>query len=191
MSINKLVVAVTGTPGVGKSVFAKQLSSKSPHSKVIELNDLVSKGHLYSGIDRFGSKIVNISALNTALRREVRRSSGLIIVAGHLVPELNFGQRITVVLRFGLKKLMARLRKRQYPKEKIKENLISEALDYCGVGVTGKSAEVYEVESAIDRRTLMHYILAVYGGARPARPKARSINKMGELRELIEDGMSL
>jgi adenylate kinase len=191
VSINRLVVAVTGTPGVGKSLFSKQLASKARNAKVIEINDIVHQNGLYSGLDKFGSKIVDLRALNSALKRKVRASQGLVIVAGHLVPDLNFGQRITIVLRLSLKGLKARLRKRKYPEEKIKENLISEALDYCGIGVAGKGAEVYEAESAKERRALMGYVLSVYGGKPQPRPKPKSISKMGELLELIKEGYPL
>ena len=191
MSINKLVVAVTGTPGAGKSLFAKQLAGMAHRARIIEINDIVAKHGLYSGTDRFGSRIVKIGALNAALKREVRNSSGLVLVVGHLVPELDAGQRITVVLRLKLKSLIMRLRRRHYQKGKIDENVIAEALDYCGIKVAGKCKEVYEAESESDRRALMKYILAVYSGAARARPKSNSISKMGELLKLISEGYGL
>lgn len=191
MSIHKLIVAVTGTPGAGKSLFAKQLASKAQNAKIIEINDIVHKHKLYSGTDRFGSKIVRIGALNTALRKEVRDSSGLVLVVGHLVPDLNPGQRITIVLRLNLKSIIRRLKKRDYPKGKIRENVITEALDYCGTKVADKCAEVYEAESARDRKALMSYVLAVYARAKPTKPKTKSINKMGEMLKLINEGYGL
>ncbi len=191
MSINKLVVAVTGTPGAGKSLFAKQLAGKARHARIIEINDIVHRHKLYSSTDMFGAKVVKIGALNAALKKEVRSSSGLVLVVGHLVPELSAGQRITIVLRLDLKRLIMRLHKRNYPKEKIKENVLAEALDYCGIRVAGKCAEVYEAETDRDRRMLMRYILAVYAGTKHARPKIRSISKMGELLKLISEGYSL
>ena len=191
MSINKLIVAVTGTPGTGKSLFAKQLAGKARHARVIEINDIVKENRLYSSTDRFGSKIVKMGALNISLKREIRDSSGLVLVVGHLVPELSVGQRITVVLRLKLKHLIRRLHRRGYPKEKIKENVIAEALDYCGIGVAGRCAEVYEAESGRDRKALMEYVLAEYDGTRRSKPKTRSISKMGELLRLIRGGYSL
>lgn len=182
---------MTGTPGTGKSLFAKQLAAKARHAKVIEINDIVKRNRLYSSTDRFGSKIVKISALNTALKKEIRDSSGLVLVVGHLVPDLSAGQRITVVLRLKLKPLMKRLRKRGYQREKIKENVIAEALDYCGIGVADRCAEVYEAESGRERKELMKYILAVYAGTKHSRPKTRNISKMGELLKLISEDYSL
>jgi broad-specificity NMP kinase len=182
---------VTGTPGTGKSLFAKRISARVRNSRIIEVNDIVKAHRLYSGTDSYGSKIVRIKALDSALKKEVRNSAGLVLVVSHLVPDLNAGQRITVVLRLGLKPLMQRLRKRGYPKGKINENLIAEALDYCGAGVASKCPEVYEAESARDRLALMRYIIAVYGGKRRSKPKKASINKMGDLLRLINEGYSL
>lgn len=191
MSIGKLVVAVTGTPGVGKSLFARQLAGRVRGSTVIEINDIVKAKRLYSSRDRFGSMVVKIPALNTALNKAVRGSSGLVLVVGHLVPELRFSRRITVVLRLDLKTLIRRLRARGYPRGKINENVVSEALDYCGCGVEGTGTEVYEAESRREWKALMGYIISVYNGTRCPKPKRREIGKMGELLRLVKAGYSL
>lgn len=191
MSIQRLVVAITGTPGTGKSVLARQLARGARGASVIEINDVVARQRLYSGVDRFGSRIVKLGRLGGALRKEIARRRGLVIVVGHLVPDLRIGQRITVVLRAELVELMKRMKRRGYPKIKIDDNIVSEALDYCGVRAAGRSAETYEVESAGDRKRLVSYILAVYSGKKRAKPRPRSISKMGELLRLVKGGYTL
>lgn len=191
MSIERLIVAITGTPCTGKSTFAKRLAGKRKDATVIEINDIVERDKLYSGKDRFGSKIVKISRLNAALAKDLRKRRGLVIVVGHLVPELRIGQRITVVLRTGLKTLLRRMKARGYPKGKIDENLSAEALDYCGVNSARRSAELYEIESAKDRDRIADYILEEYKGTARTKPRTKSIDKMPELLRLIMDGYTL
>jgi broad-specificity NMP kinase len=52
---------------------------------------------------------------------------------GHLVPEIKIKYDMIIVLRIGLKLLVERLEERGYQKEKIRENIVSESIDYCGI----------------------------------------------------------
>jgi len=160
-----LIVAVTGTPGAGKSHLAKALEKEIPNSKAIEINDIVNKYKLYSGKDKFGTKIVKLGALSAALRRELRKYTGMtVFVTGHLAPELRLHYAVAVVKRESLETIAKRLEERGYPKEKIKENLIVEATDYCGGKMSGICAETYEVETKSDIKRIVRYIAALSEG---------------------------
>ena len=184
-----LIVAVTGTPGAGKSHLAKALEKEIPNSKAIEINDIVNKYKLYSGKDKFGTKIVKLGALSAALRRELRKYTGMtVFVTGHLAPELRLHYAVAVVKRESLETIAKRLEERGYPKEKIKENLIVEATDYCGGKMSGICAETYEVETKSDIKRIVRYIAALSEGKRAKRPRKREINKLNDLLKLVKKG---
>jgi len=97
--LRKIIVAVTGTPGTGKSTFARELAEKVKASAVIEINDVVKRRRLYSRTDRFGSRIVNIKRLDAAMVEEIGKvDKGVVVVVGHLVPELHMHPNMIIVL---------------------------------------------------------------------------------------------
>ncbi|HUY70224.1 MAG TPA: AAA family ATPase [Candidatus Baltobacteraceae bacterium] len=185
-------MAVTGTPGTGKSTFAKRLASRlrsaGAQPALIEINDLVHKHKLYSGKDKSGAKIVRIAPLNKMLAASIKKSDGVAVVVGHLVPELRINQKITVVTRLDLIALEKRLKARRYGIEKMRENLISEAVDYCGANSSRKGAEQYQVESTKEKDEVIRYILGVAKGAKPKRPTSVEHAKLGQLVHLIDKG---
>jgi broad-specificity NMP kinase len=189
MTGHNLIIAVTGTPASGKSTFAKELSAEITNSKVIELNDVVDRFKLFSSIDKLGSKIVKIRELNTKMAEiiKVDRKDSHLIIVGHLVPELELGQDITVVLRVSLRDLIKRLEARHYQKEKIGENIISESIDYCGAKSREQCRETYEAENEKQKKEILKYIKERSKGREVDRPEVREISKLDELLELVTD----
>jgi broad-specificity NMP kinase len=187
--LRKLVVAITGTPGTGKSTFAKRLAKELDDCEVIEINDVVERNVLYSGKDQFGSKIVDITKLNRALKAEIKKSdAAVVLVVGHLVPDLDLRQDVTIVLRAKLKTLIGRFEKRDYPEGKIRENLVVEATDYCGIVSRERCASTYEAETTADKDRVMAYVLDISKHVGAREPVKKAIEKMDELLELIEAG---
>lgn len=143
---------------------------------------------LFSGTDSSGAKIVVIKSLDKRLASEMKLAGGVAIVVGHLVPELHIGQKITVVTRSDLQALERRMRARRYGREKIRENLISEAVDYCGINSAKKGVEQYQVESAAEKDAVTGYILGLASGRKPKRPKSIEHRKLGQLVHMIDKG---
>ena len=187
--MRKLVVAITGTPGTGKSTFAKRLERKLDSCSIIEVNDVVEKDRLYSSKDRFGSKIVDIDGLEQAMKTEIKRSNArVVLVVGHLASDLNLHCDVTIVLRAKLKTLVKRFEMRDYPEGKIRENLVAEATDYCGIISRERCARTYEVETAADKKKIMVYISEISRINKSREPSKKVIERMDELLGLIENG---
>lgn len=155
---------------------------------VIEVNDIVGRHGLYYGIDKYGARIVKMGQLTRRLREEISGNSSTTILVGHLTADLDLRYDICVVTRAKLSRLVKVFHDRGYKGEKARENLFAEALDYCGIEAAQKSDEMYEVESAKDRRAVMLYIKRRIEGRRAERPQQRQISMMPELLSRIKAG---
>ena len=187
MAKSHLTIAITGTPAVGKSSFARQLADVLADSKIIEINDVVDEYTLFSKIDKMGSKVVKIKELEKKMNEIIAQDSKKfnLIIVGHLIPELKLDQDITVVLRLNLKELIKRLEARNYEKEKIKENIVSESVDYCGIKAKEKCKETYEIETNAEKKEITEYILARALGNPAKAPEMKEISRFDELLELV------
>ena len=184
-----LVIAVTGTPGSGKSTFAKSIS-EAIGIRIVEVNDLVEEKKLFSGTDENGSKIVKMQELKKEIKNTIKKESDAkaILLVGHLLADLSLAYDITAVTRCNLGQLVGRLEERKYQKDKIRENLVSESIDYCGVQAAEKSVETYEVEGDQDKAALLDYLKGRIGGQNVEKPKLPAISKLEEMLKLIYEG---
>ncbi|MEM2137485.1 MAG: adenylate kinase family protein [Candidatus Anstonellaceae archaeon] len=126
---------ITGVPGTGKTTVAKLLSEKT-NSALIDINKLVSALKLYSSVDEADSaKIVKLKELQDELSAAIKAElkSRDVIVEGHLGCEMKLPVSKVIVLRCEPKELRRRMAGRSYSPEKISQNALSEALDYCTV----------------------------------------------------------
>ena len=187
----KLLIVVTGTPGAGKSSFAKELIGALDGAKLIEINDIVEEYKLFSSIDKMGSRIVKLKELEAKLKDVIKnqRKNSDIILVGHLASEMELKPDIAIVVRVTLNELIKRLEARKYQKEKIKENIISESVDYCGMKAREQCKEAYEIETDdAERKEIIQYVVKRSEGKMPKPPEANEINRFKELLDLIADG---
>ncbi len=177
-----MLIAVTGTPGTGKSHLARTISRKIRKAKVIEINDIVNRYKTFSGYDRFGTKIVKLQRLTDSLKKEINGSkSDFIVVVGHLAPDVGIKFDICIVLRSGLSRLESLMKRRGYRKEKIQDNVFAEAVDYCGETMRGKAKEIYEIETREEKDYVVKYLMAISENRKVAKPATKDISKMKEL----------
>ena len=183
-------MAVTGTPGAGKSTFAKELCKRLGNASIIEINDVAKAGKHFSSIDKSGAMVVKpielSNAINAEINKRLKRES--VIVVGHLVPELDISPDVVVVIKVKLKELIKRLEARKYTKDKIRENVVSEAIDYCGTTSAERWHNTFEVNSEEQDLEVTNYIIALAGGEKPPLPKVVSSQRLDELLELVDDG---
>jgi adenylate kinase len=144
------IILITGTPGVGKSALAKNLSRKSGF-KLIELGSLVRNERLYSRFDKARiTYVVDEGKIRTRLEA-LSRSSERIVLPTHLVGRYlpKASVKLAFVLRLDPVVLYKRLRARGWTKRKAWENAEAEILDVClqeSRAVLGPR-KVYEIDT--------------------------------------------
>jgi adenylate kinase len=130
-------IALTGTPGTGKTTVAALL----PY-RVIDINALVKEG-LNLGLDQErGCLEADMDALE--LKFDEMDSEDLAILEGHIS---HYFADEAVVLRLAPSELNKRLTLRGYSKEKIQENLEAEALDIILVEAVEFCRRVSEIDT--------------------------------------------
>ncbi|MEA1904985.1 MAG: adenylate kinase family protein [Candidatus Hadarchaeota archaeon] len=122
------VIAVSGTPGTGKTKFARRLAERMG-AKMIDLNALIERRGIYE-LDEEGTRVTDPEVLGREFSRAIEDISGSLVVEGllaHLLPK----EKLThvVVLRTRPKVLKKRLKERGYSGKKLRDNLEAEALD--------------------------------------------------------------
>ena len=145
----KRVIVITGTPASGKTTVARRLAKKLGSSELIVANEIVKDLHLYRKRSAGGEIIADMKGLRAELERRIRCSKAeFVIIEGHLLCDIKIRGAIAIVIREHLKTLLERMRKRGYSAKKIEGNIVSEAIDYCGVNSLANYGSVNEVMSS-------------------------------------------
>ena len=137
------IIAITGTPGTGKTTLAKALAKKLTY-KYMDVNKIINKHNISEGYDKKRkTKIIDIKKLNKYLIKEIinfkesnakkfnKKFNGLIIDShlSHYLPKKY--NDLCIVTKCNLKILEKRLQNKGYGREKIRENLDAEIFDIC------------------------------------------------------------
>lgn len=131
-------VALTGTPGTGKSSVSRMVGEGF---RVIDINELVRERYNVGADPERGSLIADIDGLRDC----VEKLAGNVILEGHLTHLLPVDK--IIVLRASPRALQTRLKARGWSDRKIRENLEAEALDIILVEAMDVSDEVYEIDT--------------------------------------------
>lgn len=132
-------IALTGTPGTGKTTVAALL----PY-RVIDINALVKEG-LNLGVDPDrGCLEADVDALEQRLKEMDTDAEEITILEGHFS---HLFADWAIVLRLSPKVLRERLEARGYSEEKIKENLEAEALDIILAESVESCSRVDEIDT--------------------------------------------
>ncbi len=135
-------IAISGTPGTGKTTVAKIVASDLNYT-LLDLNEFAKSRKLTLGNDKKrNSVIVDVSAL----KREVAQMEGDIVLEGHLAHFCDAD--LYIILRANPKTLAKRMKARGWREEKIRENIEAEIMNICldeAVEIHGK--DVFEVDT--------------------------------------------
>lgn len=141
-----MIVAITGTPGTGKTSVANILRKKD--YKVIDLNKVALKNNFLQGVDeRRDTKIVDIDALDEYVKKNIK-TKDIVFIESHLSHLLKCINKV-VVLRCRPKELMNRLSEKGWNNDKIGENIDAEILDVilCEAVDLHDEGNVFEIDT--------------------------------------------
>lgn len=123
------IIAITGTPGTGKTTLARELSKKL-NAKLFDIKKIVDNNRLYTEIDRERrTKVVDIKRLKNWMKKITKDTDGDIIFDGLISQYLS--PTHVVVLRTDPAELRKRLEMRRYPRKKVMENIEAEVMGVC------------------------------------------------------------
>jgi len=134
---------VTGTPGTGKTAFARMLTTEL-RGEYLSLGKYITKHRLFSGLDKKRrTRVVDITRTKRRIRQFTHPNVRPLIVDTHhpegIVP--NNVTSVVFVLRCDPVVLIRRLQRKKWSHEKIRENIMAEALDSCYI--TARSYYAY------------------------------------------------
>jgi adenylate kinase len=130
-------IAITGTPGTGKSSVATVLHSRGYH--VVELDAEAEKLGLIE-TDAAGDRLVDVDALAQTLRV----SAKIAFFTGYYAHRMPVNT--TIVLRCEPRALRQRLETRAWPAEKVRENVEAEAIDVILQESVQEGPPVFEID---------------------------------------------
>jgi len=133
-------VALTGTPGTGKSSVAAELERRGYF--VLPLDRFAEERKLISGFDaKRETKEVDVDALD----REIRVPTKLGFLVAHYAHRLSVN--LAIVLRCHPRVLADRLRARGWAEAKVRENVEAEAIDAITQEAVARLPFVYEIDT--------------------------------------------
>ena len=139
-----MIIAITGTPGTGKTVVA-QILSKSIKADLIDIKK--ESLHIsYSYDKKRKSKEIDIELLQKAIDKKISASkSNIILLESHLAHFLK--SDIIIILRTDPIALEKRLKKRGWNAGKIRENIEAEILDVITMESLVKPSKIIEIDT--------------------------------------------
>jgi len=141
-----MFIALTGTPGTGKTTIAEVLQEKG--FTVIDLHKIAIDEQVTEGIDKKRDSIILDPLRLNVLVKKIYDSSETIIFEGHIAHLLSCMDK-AIVLRCRPDILLKRLEDKSWKKEKIRENLEAEIIDVIlceSVDAYGES-NVFEIDT--------------------------------------------
>jgi adenylate kinase len=147
------VIIVSGTPGTGKTTYAKKLAKEKGYLYV-DVNKVILANKLSEGYDfNRDTKIIDTEKLNKALisrieQEKKKKTKGLVIDShlSHYLPKKYVD--LCIITKCELKELKKRLVKRCYPKDKVRENLDAEIFEVCKVEAQENGHKVKVVDTS-------------------------------------------
>ena len=135
-----MLIAITGTPGTGKSSAGEVLARRG--YAVVDLDEVARERGLIVGRDAVrGTDEVDVERLRETLRVPAK----VAFLKSHYSHLMDVN--LAVVLRCKPSVLRARLEGRGWPPEKVQENVEAEAIDVILQEATGRLPFVFEVDT--------------------------------------------
>jgi len=140
-----MMIAITGTPGTGKTHLAEELRIRGYN--VLDLNEHIrANGLLEEKDEARDTYCVDVDALDLSL--EKYRTDDVLFIEGHFSHCVECDA--VIVLRCSPETLAGRLRARGYPESKVAENVQAEILDVILCESVETDAPVCELDTSED-----------------------------------------
>jgi len=167
------VIAITGTPGTGKTQVSRVLARRL-HYRHLELNRAIVKYKLYSGYDRKRRSYIADMRKVTGYVKAFVKQNPATIVDSHLAHELPSAlvSRV-VILRCRPDELKRRLKAKGWSKAKVEENVEAEMIGVIAYEARKRHRNAMEVDATRGPATR---IAVRVERALKSRPKSRPID---------------
>lgn len=142
-----MILALSGTPGTGKTTIAEILEQRYKHT-IINIHAYAKQEHLIETYDETrNSDIIDMEQLNQHINAKYS-SNQLTILDSHIAHELSCVSEV-IVLRCHPYELKIRLQQRKWKTSKINENIEAEILDIilCEAVSMHTEDHVYEIDT--------------------------------------------
>ncbi|MFX1243651.1 MAG: adenylate kinase family protein [Promethearchaeota archaeon] len=164
------VIALSGTPGTGKTVIGQLLASDL-NAELIELNQIIIQHQFHKGEDpKRRTLIADVQKLQNYLSKQLDSSKKRYIVVGHFADEVPDNLlEVLVVLRCNPLTLTQRLKTRGWSTDKILENIQAEILGECTAQALARHSQhqIFEIDTTTLKPSevveVIHKILAGTG----------------------------
>ncbi len=141
-----MYIALTGTPGIGKTSVSDVLRQKG--FEVVDINKVAVKNNFFVGVDKErDSKIVDINKINNYIKKHYPKEN-TIFFDSHISHLLKSVEKV-ILFRCHPDDLAKRIRNKKWKKEKIKENIEAEMLDVilCEALEHHSKENVFEIDT--------------------------------------------
>lgn len=127
-----MIYIVTGTPGTGKTTFAKKIALEK-NLKYFDGNEIIKNNSLSEGFDEKNNcTIVDEKKFSEVCEKLIENEKKDLIIDSHLSHYISSNLvDVCYVIECDIKELQKRLEKRGYSKQKIKDNIDSEIFKVC------------------------------------------------------------
>ena len=139
-------VALSGTPGTGKTTVATLLGNKG--YTIVEVNKLAIREGFDAGVDKKRHcRLIDIKKINAYIQKHFNRNN-LVFFEGHTAHLLKTVDKI-IILRCHPKELYKHLLKKKWGAEKIQENIEAELLDIilCEAVELHPTKNIFEIDT--------------------------------------------
>ena len=158
-----MIVALTGTPGTGKTTVSKQLQTEG--YTVLALNEMAKEHNLLLDYDKERDTYeVNIDGLNKHIKEQLKTIEyDTIFLEGHVSHLLELSE-LVIILRCHPNVLKKRLSAKSWSENKILENLEAEAVDSITIECVNnyKQDKIFEVDTTSESpKEIVQRIVAI------------------------------
>ena len=181
-----MLVAITGTPGTGKSFVSEVLRDKSYN--IVDLNKVSVESNFLIGVDEErDTKIIDTDKLDKFVKENYKKED-IVFFEGHLSHLLKCIDKV-IILRCHPEILKQRLAKKGWSKNKINENVEAELLDVilCEAVEIHSAKNIFEIDTtAKSRESVVSSIIEIVQN-KFKHMKKYNIGSVDWSKEILED----